>query len=285
VFPLKTGVFVFLNGQFMPEERAVVSVFDRGFLYGDGLFETILIFDGKPFRWAQHLDRLERGCEFLKINLPFSSGSLRGFADELITKNKMPHALLRLTISRGAGARGYSPRGAERPTVVMSLHAGPEAGAPTPRWKLLTSSHRVSANDLLSQFKTANKLPQILARTEADAAGADEALLQNTEGFAIEGASSNLFWIKEDTICTPPLSAGVLPGVTRAVVLEICQMLNLRAAETNIRADDLKHADGIFVSLTSRGVVEAASLDEKPMKSSRLFVKIQESYCNLLASS
>ena len=284
-FALKTGVLIFLNGQFVPEERAVVSVFDRGFLYGDGLFEAILIFRGKPFCWEQHLDRLRRGAEFLKIKLPFSPDALRGFADELVTKNKMPDALLRVTVSRGVGARGYSPRGAESPTVVMSLHAGPEAGAPVPQWKLITSIRRMPANDPLSQFKTANKLPQILARAEADAVRADEALLQNTDGFVVEGTSSNLFWIKEETICTPPLSVGVLPGITRAVVLEICQMLNLRVVEENIRADGLKRVDGVFVSLTSRGVVEAASLDGKGIKRSPLFPKIHEKYCNLLVSS
>ena len=284
-FAQNTGVLIFLNGQLVPEERAVVSVFDRGFLYGDGLFETILIFNGNPFRWEQHLDRLERGCEFLKIQPPFSPEALREFANQLITKNKMPDALLRLTISRGAGARGYSPRGAEKPTVVMSLHAGPEAGAPIPRWKLVISSYHLPANDPLAQFKTASKLPQVLARAEADAAGADEALLQNTDGFVVEGTSSNLFWIKEDTVYTPPLSAGILPGVTRTVVLEVCQMLNLRTSETNIRAENLKQMDGVFVSLTSKGVVEAASLDGKPMKSSRLLAKIQTGYCNLLDSS
>jgi branched-subunit amino acid aminotransferase/4-amino-4-deoxychorismate lyase len=167
----------------------------------------------------------------------------------------------------------------------MSLHAGPEPGAAAPRWKLLISSHYVPANNPLSQFKTANKLSQILARAEADIAGADEALLQNTDDFVVEGTASNLFWIKDNTICTPPLSAGILPGVTRSVVLEICQMLKVSLMETTIRAEDLKRVDGIFVSLTSRGVVEATSLDGKPMKSSPLFAKIHNKYCNLLVSS
>src|SRR4051812_26641496 len=91
-FALKTGVLIFLNSQFVPEERAVVSVFDRSFLYGDGLFETMLICRGKPFRWQQHCERLQRGAEFLKIQLPYSPEKLLGFIDELIAKNKMPHA-------------------------------------------------------------------------------------------------------------------------------------------------------------------------------------------------
>jgi aminodeoxychorismate lyase len=291
-FALKTGVQIFLNGRFVPEEHAVVSVLDRGFLYGDGLFETMRIFNGKPFRWAQHLERLRRGAEFLKIKTPFSSETLRDFAGELIAKNQMPDALLRVTLSRGIGVRGYSPKGAETPTFVMSLHPAPARSGPVeaggkrgdspPRWKLIISSHRLPANEPLAQFKTCNKLPQILARAEADAAGADEALLLNTDGFVVEGASSNLFWIEQNTICTPPLASGVLPGVTRAVVSEICQMLSLKINEANIRAEELKKADGIFVSLSSFGIVEAASLNGEDCQQSPLPARILRAYLDLL---
>ena len=284
----------------MPEERAVVSVFDRGFLYGDGLFETMRVFHGKPFRWAQHLERLQRGAEFLKIKLPFSPEALRDFAGELIAKNEMPDALLRVTLSRGVGVRGYSPKGAESPTLVMSLHAFPhprplshpmgeggpkggDGGFPA-GWKLITSSHRLPAKEALAQFKTCNKLPQILARAEADAAGADEALLLNTDGFVVEGASSNLFWIEGDTICTPPLAAGILPGVTRSVVLEICRALAMKTRESEISSEQLRGADGVFVSLSSFGIVEAVSLDGHVLSGSPLIGQIQESYRNLLTS-
>src|SRR5436190_23114919 len=98
-------MLVFLNGQFVPEEQAMVSVFDRSFLYGDGLFETMLVCNRQPFRWKQHLERLQRGAEFLKIKLPFSAEALRRFADELISRNEMSEALLRLTLSRGVGRR------------------------------------------------------------------------------------------------------------------------------------------------------------------------------------
>src|SRR5436309_76784 len=159
---------VFLNGQLVPEEQAVVSVFDRGFLYGDGLFETVRVFNGKPFRWEQHLERFRRGAEFLKIRPPFPSDSLREFAAQLIVQNGMPDSLLRLTLSRGVGPRGYSPEGAERPAIVMSLHPAPERDPRNPpKWKLVTSTHRLPANEPLAQFKTSNKLAQILARSEA----------------------------------------------------------------------------------------------------------------------
>ena len=285
VFALKTNVLIFLNGQLVPEERAVVSVFDRGFLYGDGLFETLRIFRGQPFRWEQHLERVQRGADFLKIKLPFTPEALRRFAEELIAKNNLPDALLRLTLSRGVGVRGYSLKGAESPTVVMSLHPAPvlDANHPPPRWKLIASSHRLPANEPLAQFKTCNKLAQILARAEADDAGADEALLLNTDGFVVEGASSNLFWIEGGAVCTPPLAAGILPGVTRAVVLEICQQLGLRTRDANINVNKLKCTDGILVSLSSFGVVEIASLDGENVKVSPISKQIQERYTELLA--
>lgn len=284
MFALKTGVRIFLNGRLVPEEQAVVSVFDRSFLYGDGLFETMLVYRGKPFRWEQHIERLQRGAEFLKIKLPFPPNALRDFVDELIAENKMPNALLRLTLSRGVGVRGYSPKGAENATVVMSLHPAPAIeNNSLPRWKLIVSSHRLPADEPLAQFKTCNKLTQILARVEADTAGADEALLLNTDGFVVEGASSNLFWIERDTICTPPLASGILSGVTRVVVMEICGQLNLKIREANINVEQLKRADGIFVSLSSFGVVEVASLQGAIVKASTILKQIQERYAELVS--
>src|SRR5438874_7180093 len=121
----KKRVLVFLNGRFVPEKKAVVSVFDRAFLLGDGLFETVRIFNGKPFRWRQHWERFRQGADFLKIKIPFGQERLQRSALNLVRKNKTPDSLLRLTLSRGIGARGYSPKGANKPTVVMSVHPQP----------------------------------------------------------------------------------------------------------------------------------------------------------------
>lgn len=275
-------MLIFLNGQFVTEERAVVSVFDRSFLYGDGLFETMRIFNGKPFRWEQHMERLQRGAEFLKIKLAFPPEALRSFAAQLIVENKMPDSLLRLTLSRGVGIRGYSPKGAEDSTVVMFLRPAPLIGEGMPRWKLITSSHRLPANEPLAQFKTCNKLPQILARSEADLAGADEALLSNTDGYVVGGASSNLFWIEHGAICTPPLAAGILAGVTRSVVLEICQKLGMQVIQKNVRAKDMAELDGILLSLSSFGIVEGLSLDGGACERSSLSEKIHRAYGKLL---
>jgi branched-chain amino acid aminotransferase len=277
-------MIVFVNGKFVPEDQAVVSVFDRSFLYGDGLFETMLVRNGKPFRWEQHLERFRRGAEFVKIRPPFSPDSLRDFVTELVTRNQMPEALLRLTLSRGVGVRGYSPKGADHPSLVMSLHAAPAGDGPV-RWTLVTASFRLPANEPLAQFKTCNKLPQILARAEADAAGADEALLLNTEGHVVEAASSNLFWIQDQTVCTPPLASGILAGVTRAVVLEICRNLGIDVREIAITPGALQQVEAIFLSLSSVGIAEGIILDGRPLSRSPLVDQLRSAYAEMLSKS
>jgi len=275
-------MLVFLNGQFVPEEQAVISIFDRGFLYGDGLFETMRVCNGRVFRWAQHFRRLRQGADFLNIPLSLDGDALGNLARELIQKNKMPEALLRLTISRGIGPRGYSPRNAGPPSVVLSLHPAPDPAA-SPRWKLLLASVRLPAGEAIAQFKTCNKLPQILARAEADAAGADEALLSNTDGHVVEGAASNFFWLPDaNTLCTPPCAAGILPGVTRTAVLEIAASLPLKIREVNVRREELQRAAGAFLSLSSFGIVEAESLDGIAWPPSPRTSKIQKAYRELL---
>ena len=272
-------MFVFLNGKFVPEKQAVVSVFDRSFLYGDGLFEAIPISNGRPFRWAQHMNRFQNGAKVLKIALPFSASTLKTNAVQLVRKNKMPEALLRITLSRGVGVRGYSPKGADKPTLVMTLHPMPKFDLENPpKWKVTTSSIRLPANEPLALFKTCNKLPQVLARAQADEAGAQEALLSNTDGFVVEGTTSNLFWIRRGTDCTPPLAGGILEGVTRAVVLEICRALKIPTEEIAPRPKELSGAEGIFLSLSSYGIAEVVALDGHELRQSPFVEKIRRSY-------
>src|SRR5437588_7107131 len=227
--------------------------------------------NGNLFRWPQHLDRLQRGAEYMKIRLPFAEAALRAFAQELLRRNKMTESLLRLTLSRGIGPRGYSPKGASHPLLVMTTHPAPSIDPQrAPCWRLVTSSFRLPANERLAQFKTCNKLPQILARAEADAAGADEALLLNTDGQVVEGAGSNLFWIERGVVCTPPLASGVLPGVTRAIVLDLCSKLGYERRHTGITPDQLFATDGVFLSVTSAGIAEGVSLDGRVLSASPL---------------
>jgi branched-chain amino acid aminotransferase len=270
---------VFLNGQFVPELQAVVSVFDRGFLYGDGLFEGIRIFNGRPFRWKQHMERFQRGANFLRIAAPFSAEAMEESAKRLILENEAPNSLLRLTLSRGIGARGYSPKNADRPTFVMATYpmAAVEPSNP-PAWRVFISSFRLPAGEPLARFKNLNKLPQVLARAEADAEGADEALLLNSDGHVVEGSTSNLFWVRNGTVCTPPLPSGILPGVTRAVVVELCGRHGINVREENIAAGELHKMDGVFLSLSSSGIAEVAFLNGEPQKRSPVASRLSEAY-------
>ncbi len=252
---------VFLNGRFVPEEQALVSIHDRGFLYGDGIFETLRVMNGVPLRWDAHWRRFAMGMLRLDLAVPWLPEYLRANAADLCRHNRLPDALLRLTLSRGVGPRGYSPRGADSPAFVMSLHPAPVLEAAAPRWKLHTASHRVPAGDWLSACKTAGKLLHVLARAEAEAAGADEALLLNPSGELAEAASANLFWIEGDTLHTPPLSSGALPGVTRADVLAWCQSQGIIAHETVANLARLTAAEGVFLTLSSQGIVEVVALD------------------------
>jgi aminodeoxychorismate lyase len=274
-------MIVFLNGRFVPETEATVSIFDRSFLYGDGLFEVMRVFGGKPFRWADHMERLRRGAAFLKIQLPFSQDELLDAARQLIEQNALPEALLRLTLSRGVGARGYSPNGADHPALAMTLHPAPEAGGQSrPAGRVIIASFRLPANEALAQFKTCNKLPQVMARAEADAAGAEEALLLNTNGEIVEGSSSNLFWIADGAVCTPPLTSGILAGVTRIVVLELCRELGLPSRETGIAPVALRRTEGAFLSLSSWGILEIISIDGEGLSRSPVTDRLQAAYAS-----
>src|ERR1700722_257793 len=274
-------MLVFLNGQFVPEAQAVVPVNERGFLLGDGLFETMRVVGGKPFRFAQHLERMVRGADFLKIKQPFTPQELEKFASQLIEQNKMPDSILRVTLTRGAGERGYNFNGECKPTIVMTLHVAPSLENHV-EWNLVTSSFRIPAADPLSSFKTTSKILHIMARAEAKEKGADEALLINTNGEVAETASGNLFWIYDDKICTVPTGRGVLPGITRAVVLEICQTLGLQVNKRVIKPEALRNSQGVFVTQSALGIIPVSSFDGEPIEPSPLVDQIAQAYNEML---
>jgi len=276
-------MIVFLNGKFVPEGRAAVSVLDRGFLYGDGLFEALLIKQGRPFGWAQHMERLADGIAFLKLTLPYAPRQLHRFALELVKRNRMADCILRLSLSRGVTARGYSPKSAVNPAIVMTLHPLPVADMKRLlRWRVITSTFRLPVNDPLTRFKTANKLPQVLARAEADSAGAQEAILLNTAGYVAEGSTSNVFWVEKNALCTTPLPSGALPGVSRRAILELCVKTNIPWREKKARPAALHQSLGAFLTMTSMGVVEIQSLDNRPLRCSPLVKELWGAYQAML---
>ncbi|MBN8248790.1 MAG: aminotransferase class IV [Verrucomicrobia bacterium] len=275
---------VWINGQWKAPAEATVSVLDRGFLYGDGLFETVRVHSGRPFRWMEHLDRLWLGARFLRIRLPFSRVELTRAAEELVRRGGLPESIVRLALSRGVGPRGYSPRGADHPTVVLTLHPAPPLDAARPpRWRLITSRLRILDDDPLTQFKTANKLLQIVSRLEFENLGLDhdDALLLNTRGEVVEATSANVFWVEGGRLYTPPPLSGALPGITRGVVLELASALGIPALEAIAEGRRLHSADGVFLTLSSLGIVEVSHLDFQPLRSDPVVERLRRAYLDL----
>ena len=257
-----------------------MSVFDRSFRYGDGLFETMLAVNGNFFRWEQHWARLMNSARTFGFAIPWAPDELQKAARELLEQNSLRGALLRLQISRGSGPRGYAPSGNESPIIVMTAHAAPSR--PAPAWKLATAPFRVAAADSTLGHKTASRLLHVLSAAYAAAHGAEEALLVNTNGDVCEGASSNVFWIRDGVVGTAPLQPSVLPGVTRAAVLDLTRELGVCCEETLLPVEELKSCEGAFLTLTSRGIVEVGSLDGTPLRRSPITMHLQEEFEKLV---
>jgi aminodeoxychorismate lyase len=274
---------MFVNHRLVEESEGLIPVSDRGFLYGDGLFETIPFANRRFFRWEWHLERLRSGLELLHFEGP--EKDLLREAETLLDANSVKEGLLRLVISRGSGPRGYSIPQESRPTVVMSLRPAPMAlPCHIPSWRLTTTSVVLPAGATWTSVKHTNRLPNILARHEAEASGADEGLILNTRGQLAEGAASNIFWLEDGRVVTPSLDDGALAGVTRRVVLELCRDLGLAVDEGSAAPDVLRSAQGVFSTLSSLGVVEAIALDGRDLRRSQLTRVLAERYWQLLAA-
>ena len=265
--------FVCINGELAPSETASVPVSDRAFMYGDGLFDTLRVVGGQPRLWDAHWDRFRMGAELLRINLPADSKATRSHVEKLLDANEAKDAVLRIQLSRGVGPRGYSPRQAKAPMVVIATHPVPA----TPNtWKLALTTWRLPVRNTLSGVKTTSKVLHVLARAEAEERGADEGLLLTDSGAVAQGTSSNLFWIESKFVCTAPEQSGILPGVTRGAVLRACARLGIPVRQTSAQTERLKGCDGIFLTLSTFGMVEAASLDGREVSRSPLTAQIRE---------
>jgi branched-chain amino acid aminotransferase len=256
--------YVSINGGLAPASEAAVSLFDRGFLYADGLFETMAVKAGRPIRWAEHMARLRHGVGELRIPMPFDAAGLERAARELIDANEAADAVLRVNLTRGVGARGYLPQGAATPFLAMTLH--PPAGVETRAAKrLVLSRQRVYSGDPLNRLKTTGKLRQVLARGEAAERGADEALLLNERGELAEASGANVFWVRGGVLFTPPVEAGILPGITRSAACALAVRLGLAVRERLASAAVLSEAEGVFLTSSVQGIVEAGWWEGQPL--------------------
>lgn len=251
---------VWLNGELLDESQARISPFDRGLLLGDAIFETMRVYGGRPHALAGHLARLRRSCEQTRI--PYPEG-IEGVLDEVIGANGIEEGQVRVTLTRGRGGRGASPRGAGPPTVLVTatpVHHPPEAYERGLR--LVTSTRRrIPDTSLPASIKSTNYLVHVLARIQAEEAGADDALFVDEDGMVVEATQANVFAVLGGALVTPPLESGCLPGQTRAEVLALAHEAGLAPAERALPAEALLEAREVFLTASVLEVAPVIELD------------------------
>jgi len=255
---------IYIDGEWYPREAAKVSVFDHGLLYGDGVFEGIRVYNRRVFRLAAHLDRLYASARALALTIPLSPSEMQAAVEETVRRNQRDDVYVRLVVTRGVGELGIDPLSCPRPSVIIivndvrvyprELYAG--------GIKVMTSATRQVSHEAVDpRIKSLNYLKNILAKVDAQQAGAHEAIMLNAEGFIAECTADNLFVVRDGQLLTPSPQDGALGGITRGVILELAAEARLAAAEVRLTRYDLYTADEAFVSGTGAELMPVSSAD------------------------
>jgi len=266
------GVFASVNGNVVPAEQARVSVMDNGFTFGDAVYETLRTYGGRPFHLDRHLERLRASAGRLGIEAPAGDELFARRLDDLLARAGNDESYIRIILTRGEGDISYRFDRVKGPTLVMVVKPfePPPArdyaeGIPI----VIASVRRNHPRALDPAIKSNNLLNNILAVREGQARGAAEAILLNDMGEVAEGASSNIFVVKGGAVSTPPLGAGILPGITRRLVLDLCRELDIPAGEETLIAADLFAADEVFITSTTKEAAPVRTIDGKPVGDGR----------------
>ncbi|MFC7006733.1 aminotransferase class IV [Halalkalicoccus salilacus] len=255
-----------VGGELVPASQATVNVRDRGFLYGDAAFETVRTYGGEPFEWEAHADRLAGTCESIGLVHGIDDEELRDRVDETLAANGLTDAYVRLSITRGIQPGKLTPDREVDPTVVVIVAPLPRGGPDgEPAWNgpartTIADTRRVPDAALPARAKTHNYLNGVLARLECRETDADEAIMLD-DGALTEGATSNLFFVDDEVLKTPALDGPVLPGVTRAVVLDLARESAIPVEEGDYAVEELLDADEAFLTNTTWELRPIASVD------------------------
>jgi branched-chain amino acid aminotransferase len=259
---------VYVDGRFVPAEAASVSVFDHGFLYGDGVFEGIRVYEGTVFRLRQHVERLYQSALCIMLTIPLTPTEMCEAIVETVRRRGLPNQYVRVVVSRGRGDLGLDPQLCRTPSVIIiadTIALYPEHYY-TEGLELVTVATRRTPNWALDpRVKSLNYLNNIMAKIEARQAGAMEAVMLNAEGYVAECTADNLFIRRHDRLLTPAVAAGALQGITRDSVLEIVHELGLDAAEGFLTRYDLYTADECFMTGTGAEIVPVVRIDGRPI--------------------
>ncbi len=255
---------IYIDGRFYSEADAKVSVFDHGLLYGDGIFEGIRFYNGRVFRLGEHLDRLWDSARSICLEIPLTKQNMTEAVLETIRQNHMRDGYIRLLVTRGIGNLGLNPKQCKTPSVIIIAAAIALYHENMYRKGLTVvtcATRRCNPGALNPAVKSLNYLNNVMARIEADLAGADEALMLNDAGNIAECTADNIFVIKRGQIVTPPVTAGALRGITRSVVFEIAAELGFKTLKADITRHDVFAADESFLTGTAAEIIPVVKVD------------------------
>jgi len=257
--------FVWLNGRILPRQEAVIFPFDRGFLYGDGFFETLRVFCGRPFLLAQHLRRLNSSCQEAGWGRALDVVALKAGVGELIERNGVSDGYLRITVSRGGHRGNLTLLECADPTAFIEVRSMtlPPVDTP-PSLTLKKSPYLRNEHSPVVRHKSLSYQGNLLALAEGRAQGADEVFFLNCRAHLTEGAITNLFFVKGEEVFTPDVSCGLLPGITRQAIIEICQTEGISLSCGLYQEADLQAADEVFCTNSLRGIMAVKKILDYP---------------------
>ena len=274
------AVSIFLNGEYLDDrEKAVVPLHDHGFLYGDGVFEGIRAYAGRVFRMKDHMDRLFLSARAILLEIPYSREELDKILLETVSRTGLEDAYIRLIVSRGTGDLGIDPRKCARPGVYII--AGSIALYPAEKYQkglrcTIASTRRNRPDCLNPSIKSLNYLNNIMAKIEAIQAGVDEAIMLNETGVVTEGTADNIWAVLDGVLCTPPSHVGILDGITRKVIMELCEENGLRHRERVLVVHDLMRAEEVFLCGTGAELIPVTEIDQRIVGNGRPGPKFQQ---------
>ncbi len=257
---------VYIDGQFLPKEKAMVNVFDHGLLYGDGVFEGIRAYENRVFRLDEHIDRLYDSAKAIHLDIQISKAEMTEIVLESCRKNHIVNGYIRLVVTRGVGDLGLNPYLCKKPTIfciAANIQLYPQELYTTGMKIVTVPTTRNFVDALNPRIKSLNYLNNILAKIEAIQSGVPEALMLNTQGYVSECTGDNIFLIKKGRILTPNVASGALEGITRNAVIEIAREMGIEVKEEFITRFDVYTADEMFLTGTAAECIPVVEVDQR----------------------
>jgi len=258
------GLIIYLDGQYVEEENAKVSVFDHGLLYGDGVFEGIRAYHGFVFKLKEHIDRLYQGAHTIGLRINETPEEMAQVVVETCRRNNLTDAYIRLVVTRGKGDLGLDPNKCPKSTtfcIAATIKLYPEELYQKGMGVVTVATRRNISEACNPRVKSLNYLNNIYAKMEANLAGAGEGIMLNNEGYVAEATGDNVFYVKNGVLITPPIYAGLLEGVTRNCVMELARKRGIEVKETLFTRMDLYTADECFLTGTAAEVIPVVKYD------------------------